>query len=185
MGTRSSDLRRLCSVLKPSRCLSRSWTMVHRSDKRINVFNAQITTRYSRQVDVLQEHLTRARASGGVFARSVARPPWGLCLPGTIQLAVHAVLVGEAWLWLDDRQTACKLTPGDVALVRGGVDHSVAHSPTALCQTGEDFRAQHSDDEHANDPEATVFLCGAYQFRRRRRQPTGRSAPTHAPLATR
>src|SRR5260370_9450500 len=26
-----------------------------------------------------------------VFARSVAQPPWGLRLPGTIQLAVHAV----------------------------------------------------------------------------------------------
>ncbi len=28
----------------------------------------------------------------------------------------------------------------------------------------DDFRAQHSDDDHTSDPEATVFLCGAYQF---------------------
>ena len=35
-------------------------------------------------MDVLQDHLARARASGGVFARSVAQPPWGLRLPGTI-----------------------------------------------------------------------------------------------------
>jgi AraC-like DNA-binding protein len=115
-------------------------------------------------VDVLQEHLTRARASGGVFARSVARPPWGLRLPGTIELAVHAVVRGQAWLWLDDPQAALKLTPGDVALVRGGLDHRVAHSPTALCLTPVEFRAQHSADEEAGDPEATVFLCGAYQF---------------------
>ena len=32
-------------------------------------------------MDILQDHLTRARASGGVFAR------WGLRLPRTIQLA--------------------------------------------------------------------------------------------------
>lgn len=126
--------------------------------------NAQITTRYSRWVDVLQEHLTRARASGGVFARSVVRPPWGLCLPGTIQLAVHAVVRGHAWLWLDDPQAAFKLVPGDVALVRGGPDHSIAHSPTATCMTADEFLARYSDDEQASDPEATVFLCGAYQF---------------------
>jgi AraC-like DNA-binding protein len=113
---------------------------------------------------VLQEHLTRARASGGVFARSVARPPWGLCLPGTIQLAVHAVVRGHAWLWLEDPQKAFKLTPGDVALVRGGPDHCIADSPTAICMTADKFRARPLDDEHAGDPEATVFLCGAYQF---------------------
>jgi AraC-like DNA-binding protein len=128
------------------------------------VSSALIATRYSHRVDVLQEHLTRARASGAVFARSVARPPWGLRLPGTIQLAVHAVVRGHAWLWLDDPQAAVRITPGDVALVRGGLDHHVAHSPAARCLTADDFRAQHSDDEQASDPEATVFLCGAYQF---------------------
>jgi hypothetical protein len=52
-------------------------------------------------MDILQEHLVRARAAGGVFARSIAVAPWGLRLPGTIQLAVHAVIQGHAWLWLD------------------------------------------------------------------------------------
>jgi AraC-like DNA-binding protein len=115
-------------------------------------------------MDVLQEYLVRARASGGVFARSVARPPWGVCLPGTIELAVHAVVQGHAWLWLDDPKAAFELTPGDVALVRGGLDHRVAHSPTARCRPADEFRAQHSGDERTSDPEATVFLCGAYQF---------------------
>ncbi len=115
-------------------------------------------------VDVLQEHLTRARASGGVFARSVARPPWGVHLPGTIQLAIHAVVRGQAWLWLEDPQTAIGLAPGDIALVRGGNDHRVAHSPSATCLTAEQFQVEHADDEEANDPEETVFVCGAYQF---------------------
>ena len=138
--------------------------MIPGGNERINVSNAPITTRYSHQVDVLQEHLVRARASGGVFARTVARPPWGLCLPGTIPLSVHAVVRGHAWLWLDDPHAALKLTSGDVALVRGGLDHRVAYSRTAACLAVEDFLAQHSDDEHASDPDATVFLCGAYQF---------------------
>jgi AraC-like DNA-binding protein len=99
-----------------------------------------------------------------VFARSVAQPPWGLCLPGTIQLAVHAVVHGRAWLWLDDPRSALELAPGDVALVRGGPDHHVAHSATAACLTPEQFQARHTNDEHADDEHADVFLCGAYRF---------------------
>jgi AraC-like DNA-binding protein len=125
---------------------------------------ALIFARYAHLVDVLQEHLTRARASGGVFARSVARPPWGLCLPGTIQLAVHAVVTGRAWLWLDDPRAALELVPGDVALVRGGPDHRVAHRPDAICLSPEHFRTRHVGEEQSGDPEATVFLCGAYRF---------------------
>jgi len=114
-------------------------------------------------VDLLKEHLTRARASGGVFARTVARPPWGICRPGTIQLTIHAVIRGEAWLWLDEPEAAIKLAAGDVALVRGGSDHNFAHSPNARCLTAHDFfRAEHLDD--ARDPDATIFLCGAYKF---------------------
>jgi len=114
-------------------------------------------------VDLLKEHLTRARASGGVFARTVARPPWGIRLPGTIQLTIHAVIRGEAWLWLDEPEAAIKLEAGDVALVRGGSDHNFAHGPKATCLTAHDFfRAEHSDDVH--DPDATIFICGAYQF---------------------
>jgi AraC-like DNA-binding protein len=115
-------------------------------------------------MDVLQEHLARARASGAVFARSVAQPPWGLFLPGTIQLAVHAVIRGRAWLWLDDPGSALELAPGNVALVRGGPDHYLAHSPGAVCLAPEDFRARHAADERSADQHATVFLCGAYRF---------------------
>jgi AraC-like DNA-binding protein len=138
--------------------------MVAPRGARINASSASIVTRYAHFVDVLQEHLARARASGGVFARSVARPPWGLCLPGTIELAVHAMLRGRAWLWLDDPGSALELAPGDVALVRGGPDHHVAHSATAACLTPERFRARHADDWHSGEDDATVFLCGAYRF---------------------
>jgi AraC-like DNA-binding protein len=118
----------------------------------------------ARFVDVLQDYLTRARASGGVFARSVADPPWGLRLPGTIQLAVHAVVEGRAWLWLDDPHVPVELAPGDLALVRGGPDHHLAHEPGAICLSPEQFRAAHAGDRRSGDEGASVFLCGAYQF---------------------
>jgi hypothetical protein len=51
---------------------------------------------------LLHDRLLRARATGAVFARTVVMPPWGLRLGGSIQLAVHAVTRGKAWLWLDD-----------------------------------------------------------------------------------
>ena len=115
-------------------------------------------------VDVLQEHLTRARSSGGLFARSVARPPWGLRLPGTIQLAVHAVTHGSAWLWLDDPSSAIELAPGDVALVRGGPDHCIAHEPSAVCMTYDEFQTRNGKTDDSEGPDTAVFLCGAYEF---------------------
>src|SRR5260370_29271365 len=99
-------------------------------------------------VDVLQDHLARARASGGVFARSVARPPWGLRLPGTIPLTVHAVIQGRVWLWLDDPESALELAPGDVAFVRGGPDHFIAHKSNAACLPPEQFQARHAENGH-------------------------------------
>lgn len=110
-------------------------------------------------MDVLQAHLVRARASGGVFARSVAQPPWGLRLPGTIPLTAHAVIQGRMWLWLDDPRSALELAPGDVALVRGGPDHFIAHQPGAACLPPEQFLTGQRNDSADG---ANVFLCGAY-----------------------
>ena len=80
-------------------------------------------------MDLLYDHLARARASGAVFARTVATPPWGLRLGGSIQLAVHAVVRGRGWLWFDDdSQRPMELSPGDV-LARAG--YSIAPVPVA------------------------------------------------------
>lgn len=116
-------------------------------------------------MDLLNDHLTRARASGAVFARTVATPPWGLRLGGSIQLAVHAVAQGRGWLWLDDdAHSPMQLSPGDVTLVRGGPDHYIGHEPGAECLEPEDFRTRHRTDGFSDDPHATVFLCGAYRL---------------------
>jgi len=115
-------------------------------------------------VDVLQAHLVRARASGGAFARAVAQPPWGLRLAGTIPLTVHAVIQGRMWLWLDDSRSPLELAPGDVALVRSGPDHFIAHEPNAACLPLEQFQARHEHDDRHPRRGANVFLCGAYVF---------------------
>jgi AraC-like DNA-binding protein len=115
-------------------------------------------------VDVLQAHLVRARASGGAFARSVAQPPWGLRLSGTIPLTVHAVIQGRMWLWLDDSRSPLELAPGAVALVRSGPDHFIAHEPNAACLPLEQFQARHGDNDRDPRGSANVFVCGAYVF---------------------
>jgi AraC-like DNA-binding protein len=114
-------------------------------------------------VDLLQEHLIRARAAGGVFARSAANPPWGLRLSG-IQLAVHAVVQGQVWLWTEAGEEAVPLRPGDLAFVRGGTDHFVAHEPGAVCVSPDEFRRLHAAGDVELGAQAAVFLCGAYQF---------------------
>lgn len=115
-------------------------------------------------MDVLHDYLVRARASGAVFARSITRPPWGLTLPGSIQLSLHTVLRGHAWLWLDDPAEAERLLPGDLAIVVGGRDHHIADEPTPdRCVTHERFWAAGANDD-ADDPHAAVFLCGAYRL---------------------
>ena len=133
-------------------------------------------------MDLLYDHLVHARAAGAVFARTVAEPPWGLRLDGSIQLAVHTVVRGRAYLWLSTPGSAVELSPGTVALVRGGPDHYIGHEPGANCLEPEEFRARHAqagpggagrasgirqapDSAQVRDsPRATVFLCGAYRF---------------------
>jgi AraC-like DNA-binding protein len=115
-------------------------------------------------MDLLYDHLVRARATGAVFARTVAEPPWGLRLGGSIQLAVHTVVRGRGYLWLEDPGRAVELSPGTVVLVRGGSDHHVGHEPGVDCLEPEEFRARHAQAGAGDTPHGTVFLCGAYQF---------------------
>ena len=91
-------------------------------------------------------------------------PPWGIRFPGTIQLAVHAVVRGRAWLWTQRGEAPIELAPGDLALVRGGPDHFVAHEPGAGCVLPGEFRSRPDDDAVRSAPGSAEFLCGAYRF---------------------
>jgi AraC-like DNA-binding protein len=48
--------------------------------------------------------------------------------------------------------------------VRGGPDHYIGHEPGANCLEPEEFRARHAHADPGDNPRATVFLCGTYQF---------------------
>jgi hypothetical protein len=109
-------------------------------------------------MDLLYDHLVRARATSAVFARTVAEPPWGLRLGGSIQLAVHTVVRGRGYLWLNAPGSVVELAPGTIALVRGGPDHYIGHEPGAECLEPEEFRARHAGTGPGDHPRATVFL---------------------------
>ena len=130
----------------------------------INALYAQVVTRYAHIVDILQVHLTRARASGGVFARSVARPPRDCACPARSSWPCIPSCRAAHGYGSKTPGAALERAPGDLALVPGGPDHHVAHQRGAACISPERFREQHLDDAHADHREATVFLCGAYRF---------------------
>ena len=127
--------------------------------ERLACLPARSVSRTLDRVDLLYDHLMRARATGAVFARTVVTPPWGLLLGGSVELAVHAVTRGRAWLWREDVSEAIELIPGEITLVRGGVPHHLAHEPGAPCLDPEEFRRQ-LPQPTAPEHDSTVFLCG-------------------------
>jgi AraC-like DNA-binding protein len=74
------------------------------------------------------------------------------------------VVQGHAWLWTEGNDDPLELTPGDLALVRGGSDHFVAHEPGGTCVWPAEFRSLHADDAGSPGHRSAVFLCGAYRF---------------------
>jgi AraC-like DNA-binding protein len=75
------------------------------------------------------------------------------------------VVQGHAWLWTEGNGDRLELTAGDLALVRGGPDHFIAHQPGARCVSPDEFRSLHAGDTGpAPGHRSAVFLCGAYRF---------------------
>lgn len=115
-------------------------------------------------VDVLQDRLIRARAAGASFVQSAVDPPWGLQLPAVTQLAAHAMIRGDGWIWLGDRSGAIELRAGDLALVRGDQVHHLTSGPDAAYIHFEDFRRQTADSPPDHRSSTNLFLCGTYGF---------------------
>ena len=119
-------------------------------------------------VDVLTDLLERSRARGAAFSHSTIHGRWGLAFDPVPGLAVHAVVEGEVHLTTADE--TLRLLPGDIVLVRGGLEHRLASGrdePTvALADYMERSRVHGSprrfvSGEHG---EAAEFFCGAYIF---------------------
>ena len=123
-------------------------------------------------MDVLTDLLQRSRARGAAFSHSTMRGEWGVTFPTIPGLAVHAIVDGEIYLWTDDEHASTRLLPGDMVLVRGDVEHHVAHAPGARCTPMQELITHDSrrspaqrlaDGLGATGP-AAVFFCGAYMF---------------------
>jgi AraC-like DNA-binding protein len=112
--------------------------------------------------------LERSRARGAAFSHSTIRGRWGLAFDAVPGLAVHAIVEGEVHL-LTTGETL-RLLPGDIVLVRGGLDHRLASSPDAYCLPLADFLAEsrvHGSPRRfvsGDSGEPAKFFCGAYIF---------------------
>jgi AraC-like DNA-binding protein len=85
-------------------------------------------------------------------------------LDATIQLTIHVVLKGRAYIWTDDRASAQELIPGDLALAPGGQGHHLASSPDADCVPHALFLEEQVASTLSDQSDASIFMCGAYRF---------------------
>jgi AraC-like DNA-binding protein len=139
--------------------------------------------RTSQSVDVLTDVLQRSRARGALFSHTTAHGAWGVRFQASARLSVHAVVAGEAHLWVDELQHALRLTAGDVVLVRESVEHHLAHAPGApVIAFGElPLDGTRRGRLVEGDGPATVFFCGAYDFQGDLWRPMLDSLPAAAP----
>ncbi|MFD7621519.1 cupin domain-containing protein [Streptomyces sp. NPDC059802] len=77
---------------------------------------------------------------------------------------MHTICRGCGYLWLETPGSTVELIPGSVTLVRGGPNHSIGHGASTECLETEVLRARHAHARPSDNPQATVFLCGAYRF---------------------
>lgn len=131
-------------------------------------------------VDVLSDLLDRARASNALVRQLVQPPPWAVTYADPPPLTVLTTLGGPASIRLDDAGAApVWLAAGDIALVKGPGQHTIADDPS----TPPRF-VIHGGRKHFVDggkvatqrtlaprtygdglPGATIMLRGAYELR--------------------
>ena len=124
---------------------------------------------YSGDVDPLTDLLSRARATGSLFAETTMRGRGGLELGAEPSpLALHVVRVGP--LWLRALGSTTLLGTGDVVLVRGGNPVCFRAGPeepaaplSELLAAGESMPGVNRLDLPGPGP-AAVLLCGAYSL---------------------
>lgn len=76
-------------------------------------------------MDAIADLLDGPRARGAMLLRTVMDPPWSLRIEDHAPLTVVAVVRGAAWVVPTDGPPA-RITPGDVAVIRGPAPYTVA-----------------------------------------------------------
>ncbi|MGW4468421.1 AraC family transcriptional regulator [Nonomuraea sp. NPDC004354] len=91
-------------------------------------------------MDALAGLLDGPRARGAFLLRSIMTPPWSVRILDRAPLTLVSMLCGEAWV-IPDGGAPVRLTPGDVAIMRGPEAYNVADDPatepTILIHPGE------------------------------------------------
>ena len=119
-------------------------------------------------MDVLTDLLQRSRARGAAFSRSTLHGDWGVEFPSDGTLAVHAIVDGEMYAWLDDPARPTRVLGGDVLLLRARPHHlaSTPGGPTTPFAdlVGDGPVALRIRRGAPPDGPAAEFCCGAYLF---------------------
>ncbi|MFF1902653.1 cupin domain-containing protein [Kitasatospora sp. NPDC058218] len=130
-------------------------------------------------MDTLTGLLDGPKARGAFLLRSILSPPWSLRIEDGAPLAVVTPIRGDAWI-LPDGGTPVRLSPGDVAVLRGPAPYTVADTPDTpvrvvigpgqICsRDGVDVAASMSlglrtwGEVRPGDESSAVLLSGTYQ----------------------
>ncbi|WP_328930759.1 AraC family transcriptional regulator (plasmid) [Streptomyces sp. NBC_00190] len=130
-------------------------------------------------MDTLTGLLEGPKARSAFLLKSVLNPPWSVRIEDRAPLSVVTMVHGSAWL-LPDEGERVRISPGDVAVVRGPEPYTVADSPDTPVQitVGPDQRCSTEEGVDVTDSMAlgvrtwgaasqdagsAVMLSGTYQ----------------------
>ena len=106
--------------------------------------------------DPLDAWMSTTGARGVVLAHNQLPERWGVALPASDRVGLHALLRGEAWVRPHGGE-AVQLHAGDVVLLPAGPAHQITSHPDAPAHP---LNAQPSVP--AGVPRPTTLLCGEY-----------------------
>lgn len=115
-------------------------------------------------MDTLTGLLEGPNARGAFLLKSVLNPPWALRIEDRAPLSVVTMVHGSAWL-LPDEGERVRISPGDVAVVRGPAPYTVADSPDTPVRitVGPDLRCSTQAGEDVSDSMLGVRTWGEGQ----------------------
>ena len=131
---------------------------------------------YNRHMDIVGGLLSSTKAQRAFLLRSMLDPPFSLRIQDHAPLTVVAMLRGSAWV-IPDGAEAALLSEGDIGLVRGPDEYTVADSPDThpMVFIDEDQNCTTADGQHLaqsmnlgvrtwgdSTAASTVMLTGTY-----------------------
>lgn len=120
-------------------------------------------------MDIVESVLRVTQLGSPILCRTVLHAPWGMAIERQRKTAVHVVMDGSCWFRTARGSETTRLRRGDVVLVGGGIDHSLAatiDSPTRPWEEELTSARLRLADPTASRSEPTVLMCAAYELNR-------------------